>query len=147
MENKNQKEVAMDFKITDEIKEMDREQVLEGLLEFNTAQDGYQAPRDLGIYLENENGEKAAGLIGQTHGNWLMIRILWVGESQRERRIGSQLLKKAEETAKKRGCKYAFLDTLSFQAPEFYKKNGYEEVFELEEYPLTGKRIYFTKVI
>ena len=52
---------------------------------------------------------------------------------------------KAEEEARGRRCKYVFLDTFSFQAPEFYKKHGYKEKFVLEEYPLEGKRHYFTK--
>jgi len=30
-------------------------------------------------------------------------------------------------------------------APLFYKKHGYREVFTLENYPVTGKRYYFTK--
>ena len=47
--------------------------------------------------------------------------------------------------ARKRGCKYAFVDTFSFQAPTFYKNHGYREVFTLEEYPYTGKRHYYTK--
>lgn len=47
-------------------------------------------------------------------------------------------LKKAEETAKERGCKYAFLDTFSFQAPMYYEKYGYKEVLALEEYPVAG---------
>lgn len=54
-------------------------------------------------------------------------------------------MKQAEATAKERGCKYSFLDTFSFQAPLFYKKHGYKEVFTLENYPITGKRYYFTK--
>ena len=41
--------------------------------------------------------------------------------------------------------KNAFVDTFSFQAPAFYKKYGYREVFTLEEYPYTGKRHYYTK--
>ena len=31
---------------------------------------------------------------------------------------------------------------LIFQAPEFYLKHGYTQVFELSEYPKTGKRHY-----
>ena len=53
----------------------------------------------------------------------------------------------AELDAKRRGCKYAFLDTFSFQAPGFYKNHGYGEVFTLEAYPYTGKRHYYTKEI
>ena len=74
-----------------------------------------------------------------------MIKFLWVSESLRGRNIGSEILLQAEQTAKERGCRFAFLDTFGFQAPLFYQKHGYQEAFVLEEYPLTGKRYYFTK--
>lgn len=137
----------MDFQITDKIKERDRAEIFEGLLKYNLARIEDKSPKELGIYLENENGRKIAGLIGETHGKWLMVKFLWVDETLRGQHIGSQVLKQAETTAKERGCKYAFLDTFSFQAPLFYKKHGYNEVFTLEEYPLTGKRFYFTKTL
>ena len=38
--------------------------------------------------------------------------------------------------------RYVFVDTFDFQAPEFYLKHGYKQVFELSEYPKTGKRHY-----
>lgn len=137
----------MKFKITDEIEEQDKKIILQGLLEYNLARIEDKNPKDLGIYLEDETGKKLAGLIGDTHGNWLSVEFLWVSEELRGQNIGSKILKQAEETAKKRGCKYVFLDTFSFQAPAFYKKHGYKEVFKLEEYPVTGKRYYFTKTL
>lgn len=137
----------MTFEITDQIKEEDKEIIYKGLLEYNLARIEDKNQKDLGIYLQNEAGLKTAGLIGDTHGNWLFVKYLWVSEELRGQNIGSQILKQAEEVAKERGCKYAFLDTFSFQAPEFYKKYGYQEVFALEEYPLTGKRYYFTKTL
>ena len=53
----------------------------------------------------------------------------------------------AELDAERRGCKYAFVDIFSFQAPSFYKNHGYGEVFTLKAYPYTGKRHYYTKEI
>ena len=141
------KEIRVDFQITDKIKEKDRAEIFEGLLKYNLARIEDKNPKELGIYLENENGQKIAGLIGETHGKWLMVKFLWVDETLRGQHIGSQVLEQAETTAKERGCKYAFLDTFSFQAPLFYKNHGYKEVFTLEEYPLTGKRFYFTKTL
>jgi GNAT superfamily N-acetyltransferase len=137
----------MNFEITDSIKEEDKEIIFQGLFEYNSARIENRNQKDLGIYLQNEAGKILAGLIGNTHGNWLFVKYLWVSEELRGRNIGSQILKQAEETAKERGCKYVFLDTFSFQAPLFYKKHDYKEVFALEEYPVTGKRYYFTKTL
>lgn len=97
--------------------------------------------------MNDDNGVKKAGLTGETFGNWLCIKYLWVSEDLRGRGIGSQLLQSAENEAMKRGAKYVFVDTFSFQAPEFYRKHGYKEVFQLYEYPYTGSRSYFTKKI
>ena len=97
--------------------------------------------------MEDADGKKIAGLIGETHGNWMMVKFLWVSESLRGQHIGSSILEQAENEARERGCKYAFLDTFDFQAPEFYKKYGYQEVFALTEYPCIGKRFYYTKVL
>lgn len=137
----------MELKITDKIKKQDEETVFSGLLEYNLARIEDKNPKDLGVYMEDEKGGMLAGLIGNTHGNWMTVKYLWVSDNLRGQNIGSHILKKAEETAKERGCKYAFLDTFSFQAPEFYKKYGYKEKFVLEEYPVEGKRYYFTKML
>lgn len=135
----------MNFEITDKIKEQDEKIIYQGLLEYNLSRIEDKNPKDLGIYLQDETGEKVGGLIGNTHGNWLFVKYLWVREDQRGQNIGSALLKQAEVTAMERGCGYAFLDTFSFQAPAFYEKHGYKNVFTLEEYPVTGKRYYLTK--
>ena len=137
----------MKLEITDKITEEDENIIFKELLEYNLARIEDKNPRDLGIYLQDEKGQKIAGLIGNTHGNWLSIKFLWVSEEMRGQNIGSDILSQAEKTAKERGCKYSFLDTFSFQAPEFYRKHGYKEVFVLENYPVTGKRHYFTKTL
>ena len=74
----------MDFKITDKIEKEDEEIIFQGLLEYNLSRIEDKNPKDLGIFLLNENGEKTAGLIGNTHGNWLFIKYLWVSEELRE---------------------------------------------------------------
>lgn len=137
----------MKFEITDKITKEDENIIFKGLLEYNLARIEDKNPRDLGIYLQDEAGQKIAGLIGNTHGNWLLIKFLWVSEELRGQNIGSNILSQGENIAKERGCKYSFLDTFSFQAPEFYKKHGYKEAFVLENYPIVGKRYYFTKTL
>lgn len=135
----------MNFEITDHIDENSQREIFEGLLSYNLEHLEDKNPNDLGIYLKDETGKIIAGLIGNTHGNWLTVKFLWVSDDLRGNNIGSEILQQAEKTAKERGCKYAFLDTFSFQAPAFYRKHGYQDAFVLEEYPVAGQRYYFTK--
>ena len=135
----------MPLRITDDGNERDIGEIHKMLKEYNLSRRERSQNVPIGVFLEDENGRKLAGLTGETFGNWLFIRFLFVSEQLRGKGIGSRLLKAAESEAVHRGCRYAFVDTFSFQAPEFYKKHGYCEVFALEEYPYTGKRHYFTK--
>ena len=99
----------------------------------------------LNIYVEDDSGELMAGLVGETFGNWLEIEYLFVKEDLRGQGIGSQLLQRAESEAKKRNCRFAFVNTYQFQAPAFYQRHGYKEVFSLKDYPYTGQRHYYQK--
>ena len=99
----------------------------------------------LNIYIEDDNGQLLAGIAAETYGNWLEIEYLFVTENFREQGIGSQLLQQAESEAKKRNCCFAFVNTFQFQAPAFYQKHGYKEVFTLKYYPYTGQRHYYQK--
>jgi len=99
----------------------------------------------LNIYLEDEQGNLVAGMVAETFGNWLEIEYLYVSDDLRGQGIGSKILEMAENESRNRGCKYSFVDTFNFQAPKFYKKHGYKEVFALKKYPYTGERYYYTK--
>ena len=99
----------------------------------------------LNLYIEDEHGRLLAGLVAETFGNWLEIEYLFVKEDLRGQGIGSQLLQRAESEAKKRNCCFAFVNTYQFQAPAFYQKHGYKEVFTLKDYPYTGQRHYYQK--
>ena len=99
----------------------------------------------LNLYVEDDSGELMAGLVAETLGNWLEIEYLFVKDDLRGQGIGSQLLQQAESEAKKRNCRFVFLNTYQFQAPAFYQKQGYKEVFTLKDYPYTGQRHYYQK--
>ncbi|MGG7177374.1 GNAT family N-acetyltransferase [Clostridium paraputrificum] len=135
----------MKYKITEKPSSEDKEIIFQKLLKYNFSKIEDKEPKELGIFLEDKEGSKVAGLIGETHGNWLEIEYLWVDEENRGQNIGRELMKKAETIGRERGCRFVFLNTFSFQAPEFYVKLGYEEKFVQNEYPRTGKRHYYTK--
>lgn len=99
----------------------------------------------LNLYVEDDSGQLMAGLVAEIFGNWLEIEYLFVKEDLRGQGIGSQLLQQAESEAKKRNCRFAFVNTYQFQAPAFYQKHGYKEIFTLKDYPCTGQRHYYQK--
>ena len=99
----------------------------------------------LNLYVEDEHGQLLAGLVAETFGNWLEIEYLFVKEELRGQGLGSNLLQQAESEAKKRNCRFAFVNTYQFQAPAFYQKYGYKKVFTMKDYPYTGQRYYYQK--
>jgi len=74
----------------------------------------------------NENNDLVAGLYAFCRTGSFHIELLWVDESLRGQKLGTKLLKQAEECARNNGAFYLKVNTASFQALDFYLKNGYE---------------------
>ena len=126
--------------------ESQKSQIIGDLIRsYNRSKREVAESEPLNLYVEDEHGQLLAGLVAETFGNWLEIEYLFVKEELRGQGIGSQLLQQAESEAKKRNCRFAFVNTYQFQAPAFYQKHGYQEVFTLKDYPCTGQRHYYQK--
>lgn len=126
--------------------ESQKSQVIGDLIRsYNRSKREAAESEPLNLYVEDDSGELMAGLVAETFGNWLEIEYLFVKEDLRGQGIGSKLLQQAESEAKKRNCRYVFVNTYQFQAPAFYQKHGYKEVFTLKDYPYTGQRHYYQK--
>ena len=129
-----------------ENKESHKAQEIEDLIRaYNRSKREEAISEPLNLYVEDEKGNLLAGLVAETFGNWLEIEYLFVKEELRGQGISSRLLQQAETEAKNRNCCFAFVNTYQFQAPDFYKRHGYKEVFTLQDYPYTGKRFYYQK--
>ena len=90
----------------------------------------------LHVWALDDGGDLAAGLVGHTWTTWLHVTYLWVDGRHRGTGLGSHLLAQAERIAhEERGCASSRLETWDFQAPEFYKKQGYEVVCVIPDYP------------
>ncbi|MER7853089.1 GNAT family N-acetyltransferase [Streptomyces bacillaris] len=90
----------------------------------------------LEVWALDRDGALAGGLTGRTWAYWLHVDLLWVDARHRGSGLGSLLLAEAERTARtERACTRSRLETWDFQAPEFYRKQGYEVIGRVEDYP------------
>jgi len=117
----------------------------QGVGAYNKEQAGDNAFQRLCYVLQAPDQDIVGGVIAETYWDWLFIDLLWVQEDLRGHGFGHRLLTLAEEEARKRGAKNAYLDTFSFQAPDFYAQHGYQVFGELQDFPPGHKRSFFTK--
>lgn len=115
------------------------------LQKFNDEKVGPDNHELLNIVEYDNSGNIIAGILGGTYWGWMHIDILWVDENHRKQRLGTQLLKAAESEAINRGCHSLHVDTMSWQAPDFYKKHGYEIISELNDIPNGNKKYHLIK--
>jgi GNAT superfamily N-acetyltransferase len=102
--------------------------------------------RPLALLLtDTETDEVLGGLWGWTSFSVLFTDLLFIPETMRGQGLGTQLLAQAEQEAIVRGCHTAWLDTFSFQAPDFYQRHGYAIFATIEDYPPGHTRFFLKK--
>jgi len=103
-------------------------------------------PLHLVVY--DDGGAVAGGAIGESQFSWMKVKYLAVREDHRGRGTGTKLMDLAEAEARRRGCKYVVLDTMSYQAPEFYSKLGYRVAGEIADWDSHGgTKFWFVKTL
>jgi GNAT superfamily N-acetyltransferase len=106
---------------------------------YNAAATPEVAPaEELTVRVEGD-GELVAGLSGWTWGSAAGIGMTWVHDDHRRAGLGSRLLATFEQEARRRGCSHAFVTSFTFQAPDFYRRHGYQEIFRWESVPTAGR--------
>lgn len=78
--------------------------------------------------------------------DWARLSKLTVAEAHRGKGVGVKLLQMAEEYVRDDGRTGVILDTVAFQAPQFYLDRGYEVYGELANFAGEHSCIYMKKV-
>ena len=77
-------------------------------------------------FVAKEDNEIIGVITGNSYYKEVHISDLVVLEEYRHRQIGSKLVEKVEDYFKGKGFENINLTTYAFQAPEFYKKCGFQ---------------------
>ena len=89
----------------------------------------------LSCFATTASGAVVGGAVGRRWGECCELQQLWVDPAYRRRGVGSRLVKLFEGRAAEHGCRTFYLETFSFQAPQFYRSLGYHAAAEIGGFP------------
>lgn len=99
-------------------------------------------PKDNGqVSLESLRNDGTAGRLLATYDeltNSIRIDLLFVEKAFRGQNIGCKLIEYLEQDARSRSVQMMFVDTTLASAPKFYRKQGFEVIGQIENYPMSG---------
>ena len=117
----------------------------EGLGAFNAEAADTKAIRRFACFARDAEGRVVGGALARTWGTSCEIQVLWVARDLRDRGIGRRLVRRAEEHAVRLGCNLLYLETFTFQAPDFYARLGFRTALELPGFPDGASKLILTK--
>lgn len=126
----------------------DRDFIRKKVIEYNNASlpgENKSQFEQMSFIVRNEAEEIIGGLTATGFWRHLHIDFLWVDPAARGKRIAAKLMAQAEVYARSKGHRLIIVDTLSFQAPEFYKKQGYSEFGVINDFPEGHSHHHFEK--
>ncbi|MGB8183686.1 MAG: GNAT family N-acetyltransferase [Pseudolabrys sp.] len=106
------------------------------LYEHNCQASGFSDGKDLGFVARDTDGNIIGAALGYSWGGISELKQLWVAEPSRGRGLGSALLDKFINQARKRGARRIWLASYDFQAPAFYERAGFTRVIDLKDWPI-----------
>ena len=121
-----------------------RAKILEPLDRYNEAAAGPGRWGRLAVTVRGEDGAVVGGLWGRTGYGFLFVELLALGPA-RGFGLGRKVMGLAEAEARRRRLLGIWLDTWTFQAPDFYSKLGFAECGRITEYPPGHDRIFYVK--
>src|ERR1700734_2898357 len=107
--------------------------VIGGLTRYNEEKMGKQHYRRFAVSLR-EKKKIVGGIVGEVWMTVLFIQLFWIDERFRGSGHGRALIESIEQEARKFGAVRSYVDTMSAQAPDFYRACGYREFGALDGY-------------
>ena len=124
--------------LSDTPTERDISLIRQRMAEYNHEQTNgeYDKPGiEINLVLKDSEGKVIGGISASTQVRVMYLETLWVADEYRKRGYGRDLVLAAERVGFDRGCITSHTWSLSFQAPGFYQKIGYEILGIYDGYP------------
>lgn len=131
--------------VSESIDPKDEKLLFDALNEDAKEKKGMDPIRSFSIFIKDPKQNAIAGLCGVTIYGCLYTDMLWVDPSYRNQDLGTKLMKEAEKIALSRGCTFATVHTMDWEALGFYQKLGYEIEFVRDGYLNDSKMFMLRK--
>jgi ribosomal protein S18 acetylase RimI-like enzyme len=123
-----------------------KEYIYKKFAEHSVTKVGFDGFADNPVAFEaRENEELIGTCVVQLFWGNLHIKYLIVEEKYRRKGIARSLMEHAFEYGIQKGCKFTFVETVSFQAPEFYQKIGFRTELQRNGYAANASLYYLSK--
>jgi GNAT superfamily N-acetyltransferase len=116
-----------------------------GLVRYNRAKAGPLHYSRVILAVRSTRGRLLGGLILQSYWRESYIELLWLSDRARAQGYGSRLMQEAERRARRRGSRLIHVNTYSFQAPGFYRKQDYRLFGSISGSPRGSTRYFYVK--
>jgi ribosomal protein S18 acetylase RimI-like enzyme len=117
------------------------------IYEFNVAATGISDGSMFAFTVRGEKNRLLGCALGHTWGGACELKTLWVEEALRHRGLGRALVLRVCAEAEQRGCSQLVLSTHSFQAPQFYARLGFSELFRVNDYPRGHALVFMQRAL
>jgi ribosomal protein S18 acetylase RimI-like enzyme len=117
---------------------------------YDGLKDHMRAKRDLkpisffGYFIKDNNKKILGGCVGHLIYGSLAVDTLWVAESLRGQGYGTRLMQMAEQFGMDNECHFMTVNTMDWEAQDFYKKLGFHVEFERKGFD-KGSIFYFLR--
>ena len=133
----------LDYSFRDKDMAAEEKIIRAGLNQYLDAETGLER-RYAGAFC-HDNDKMIGGVTAHLIGGNLSVKLVWVDEAYRGQAIATNLMRQIEEYAADQGMAVSFVDTMSYQAPEFYVKIGYQEDARVKNFYAGFDRIFYKK--
>jgi ribosomal protein S18 acetylase RimI-like enzyme len=108
--------------LTPELKQL----IYNGFRRHALAETGHDGLEEPVTFVAEVEGEIVAAVVVRLFWGALHIKYVWTHEDWRLKGLAKQLMEQALQFGRQAAAPFAFVETLSFQAREFYQRLGFE---------------------
>lgn len=123
----------------------DERVLFNGLNEEATLRKAMTKPmKPYGIFIKDSDNQVLGGVKGITYYGCVYVSMLWLTKELRQEGLGTKLMREVERIGIERECTFVTVNTMDWEALNFYQKIGFHIEFVREGYENESK-LYFMR--